>query len=774
MPQPGVRIRGSAPPPLRRVPGWWVGAGNANVAAMPKTAATSSSIAARMGLWSARHRRRAVLGWFAFVVVAVLAGSLTGTRTPDGSDGVGESGRAEAVLDRAFADDADERVLVQAPRGGSVRDPEARRATAAVTAAIRAAPAAQDLDTDRVSKDGRSRLISFSVSGDADATEKAVLPIVAAVERVQRDHPGVFVGQFGESSADIALSKAFADDFRRAEVLSLPVTLVVLLVAFGALVAAGVPLMLGLSAVAATLGLVGLLSQLVPMEETVSSVVLLVGLAVGVDYTLFYLRREREERRRGASPGEALAIAAATSGRAVLVSGVTVMIAMAGMLLAGDSTFVSLGLGSMLVVAVAMIGSITVVPAVLSLLGDKVERGRVPFLSRRTGRAGGRRWEALLRVVLRRPAIAAALSAGLLAVMAWPALGMRTALPSLSDFPSDLPVMQTYERLQGAFPGDQVPGIVVVSAPDVTAPAVRDRLAVMRERVATARHLDGPVDVTVSPDRSVAVLHVPMAGTGTDATSLAALRELRGDVVPAAFGGIDGVRVAVTGEAAGTKDFNDRVTGRAPLVFVFVLGLAFLLMLVTFRSVVIPIKAVALNLLSVGAAYGVLVWVFQEGHLEGLLGFESPGAVVSWLPMFLFVIVFGLSMDYHVFILSRVREAWVRGVGMDRAVAEGVTATAGTVTSAAAVMVAVFAIFATLDSIEFKMMGVGLATAILIDATIVRAVLLPASMKLLGEWNWYLPRWLEWLPRLDDDPTPTGPAPARTPRGRSAARHVPG
>lgn len=741
---------------------------------MPKSAATSTSIAARMGLWSARHRRRAVLGWFAFVVVAVLAGSLTGIRTPDGSDGVGESARADAVLDRAFADDADERVLVQAPPGASVDGSQARRATAAVVAAIRAAPAASDLDSGRVSEDGRSRLISFSLPGDSEATEAAVLPIVAAVARVQRDHPGVFVGQFGDASADVALSKAFADDFRRAETLSLPVTLGVLLTAFGALVAAGVPLMLGLSAVAATLGLVGLLSQLVPMQETVSSVVLLVGLAVGVDYTLFYLRREREERRRGASPSEALAIAAATSGRAVLVSGVTVMIAMAGMLLAGDSTFVSLGLGSMLVVAVAMIGSITVVPAVLSLLGDRVERGRIPFLSRRSGRAAGRRWEVILRHVLRRPAVAAVLSAGLLVVMAWPALGMRTALPSLSDFPSDLPVMQTYERLQGAFPGDQVPGVVVVSARDVTAPVVRDRLAVVRDRVAAAPHLDGPVDVTVSPDRRVAVLHVPMAGTGTDAASLAALRELRGDVVPAAFGGIDGVRVAVTGEAAGTKDFSDRVTGRAPLVFAFVLGFAFLLMLVTFRSVVIPIKAVVLNLLSVGAAYGVLVWVFQEGHLEGLLGFESPGAVVSWLPMFLFVIVFGLSMDYHVFILSRVREAWARGVGMDRAVAEGVTATAPTVTSAAAVMVAVFAIFGTLESIEFKMMGVGLATAILIDATVVRAVLLPASMKLLGEWNWYLPRWLEWLPRLGDEPVPTGRVPARTRRGRSAAHHVPG
>jgi uncharacterized membrane protein YdfJ with MMPL/SSD domain len=435
------------------------------------------------------------------------------------------------------------------------------------------------------------------------------------------------------------------------------------------------------------------------------------------------------------------------------------------MLLAGDPTFVSLGLGSMMVVAVAMIGSVTVVPALLAWLGDRVERGRIPLLSRRGGRREARVWAAVLRVVLRRPAVAAVLSAGLLAILAWPALGMKTALPSLADLPSNLPVTQTYDRLQAAFPGGQVPGVVAVRADDVTSAEFRSRVAVLERAVDAAPHLNGPVEVTVSPDRTVAQINVPMAGTGTNAASMAGLRELRSQVVPAAFGGLEGVEAGVTGEAAGTRDFNDRMAERAPLVFAFVLGFAFLLMLVTFRSLVIPIKAIAMNLLSVGAAYGVLVWVFQYGNLEGLLGFEAPGAIVSWLPMFLFVILFGLSMDYHVFILSRVREAWARGVGMDRAVGEGITATAGTVTSAAAVMVAVFAIFATLGAIDFKMMGVGLATAILIDATIVRGVLLPATMKLLGEWNWYLPRWLEWLPRVERDTPQTAP-PAETLRER--------
>ena len=633
---------------------------------------TSRSLAARMGRWSASHRRRAILGWLAFVLIAFAAGTLSGTRAPDDSDGVGESGRADAVLDRAFPDAAGESVLVQAPRGGSVRDPEVRAATADVIGAIRRAGGGQvtDLDSEQVSADRRSRLVTFELPGEDEATEAAVRPIVTAVERAGRENPGVFVGQFGDASAEIALSASFDDDFRRAELLSLPVTLLVLLVAFGAIVAAGIPLLLGLTAVTGTLGLVALASHVIPMDDAVSSVVLLIGLAVGVDYTLFYLRREREERRRGASEREALATAAATSGRAVLVSGVTVIVAMAGMLLAGDPTFVSLGVGSMLVVAVAMIGSVTVVPAMLAWLGDRVDRGRIPLLTRRARQPQA--WPAILGLVLRRPAVAAVLSAGVLAVMALPALGMKTALPSLDDLPSDLAVMKTYDRLQAAFPGGQLPGVIAVRAADVTTPAVRSRLAVLEREVDVAPHLNGPLEVSVSPDRTVASIRVPMAGDGTDAASMAGLRELRSDVVPAAFGGLAGVESGVTGEAAGTQDFNDRMASRAPLVFAFVLGFAFLLMLVTFRSLVIPIKAIAMNLLSVGAAYGVLVWVFQDGHLEGLLAFESPGAVVSWLPMFLFVILFGLSMDYHVFILSRIREAVGGGMSTDQAIAHAI------------------------------------------------------------------------------------------------------
>jgi uncharacterized membrane protein YdfJ with MMPL/SSD domain len=313
--------------------------------------------------------------------------------------------------------------------------------------------------------------------------------------------------------------------------------------------------------------------------------------------------------------------------------------------------------------------------------------------------------------------------------------------------------MQTYDRIQAAFPGSPLPAEVVVKADDVTsgdtAAAIRD----LRDRAdADKAMFKDPITVDVSPDKTVATVDIPIVGDGTDAASNRALAELRGHLVPATVGQVDGTSVGVTGETAGSKDFNDLMNSRLPLVFAFVLGLAFVLLLVTFRSIVIPLKAIVLNLLSVSAAYGVVTWVFQDGHLESLLGFQSAGAVTAWLPLFMFVILFGLSMDYHVFILTRIREAFDKGMSTDQAVADGIKGTASVVTAAAVVMVAVFAIFATLSTLEFKEFGVGLAVAVLIDATIVRGVLLPAAMKLLGDWNWYLPKSLHWLPRVSHAP----------------------
>ena len=612
-----------------------------------------------------------------------------------------------------------------------------------------------------MSDDGRSALIEFQLRGTDEQMSDRVEAPLAAVAEAQDAHPEFTIEEFGDASADKALDEALAEDFQRAEFLSLPITLLILVVAFGALVAAGVPLLLGLTAVFATLGILGPVSQLFPVDEQISSVILLVGLAVGVDYSLFYLRRERAERRAGHSNEAALAIAAATSGRAVLVSGLTVMIAMAGMFLTGSATFMSFAVGTILVVAVSMLGSLTVLPAVLSKLGDRVEKGRVPFVHR-LRRARRRRVAGVVGDPRPRAATSRScrrsLAGGLLIALAIPSLRLNTVESGVEGIPDSLPIMQTYERMQAAFPGGQIPLEIVVQADDVNDPEVAGAVKDLRGQALATDLMNGPVDVSVNPDQTVAVITIPMEGNGTDDTSIRALDTMRDDLIPSTLGQVDGTSTYVTGMTAGSEDFNEQMSGSAPIVFAFVLGLAFLLLMVTFRSIVIALKAIVLNLLSVGAAYGVLVWVFQDGHGESLLGFESNGGIASWLPLFLFVLLFGLSMDYHVFILSRVREAFDRGMSTSDAVAHGIKSTAGVVTSAAIVMIAVFSVFATLSMLDFKQMGVGLAVAVLIDATIVRAVLLPATMKLLGDWNWYLPSWLGWLPRVGREPEPEGAA----------------
>ncbi|HEY1358851.1 MAG TPA: MMPL family transporter [Thermoleophilaceae bacterium] len=720
------------------------------------------NLAARAGRWSAAHRKTAIWGWVALVLATVVVGGALGTKTlNDDQSGVGESARADKTLDKAFPGSSSEDVLVQS-RHAKADDPSFREAVADVQrrlgelAFVRHIQAPYERGSHgRISKDGHSALVGFEIPDNSHTSAEdkvpAALKTVAAAERA---HPGFRIEEFGGASADRALSKSFEDDFRKAEVSSLPITLAILVVVFGALVAAGVPLLLALTAVAATIGLIGPLSHLSPVAEQIGSVVLLIGLAVGVDYSMFYLRREREERAAGKGERASLEAAAATSGRAILVSGFTVMVAMAGMYIAGDPTFASFATGTILVVAVAMVGSLTVLPALLAWLGDRVEKGHVPFV-RKLRPNGGGMWSALVDRVMRRPLVAGGIATALLVTLAIPAFGLHTADSGASSLPQDIPVVKTYDRIQAAFPGSQESAEVVVSGRHADSPAVRAGIERLRERVqAEPGSFGRPVEVDVSPDRSVADVSVPLAGNGTDARSNAALAKLRHDVVPRTIGAVPGVKAETTGDTAGSKDFTDLLKQRMPLVFAFVLAAAFLLLLVTFRSLVIPLTAIVLNLLSVGAAYGLVVWVFQDGHLEGPLGFHSNGAITSWLPLFLFVVLFGLSMDYHVFILSRIREAYDRGMPTERAVAHGVKTTAGVVTSAAAVMVAVFGIFATLSFLDFKEMGVGLAAAILIDATIIRAVLLPAAMKLLGDRNWYLPRRLRWLPRVGEQGSP--------------------
>jgi RND superfamily putative drug exporter len=532
--------------------------------------------------------------------------------------------------------------------------------------------------------------------------------------------------------------------------MTIPITLLILLVAFGSLVAAGLPVLLAFSAVLASLGLYSLATHAVSGEfQSTSSVILLIGMAVGVDYSLFYLRREREERAAGERPRNALLRAASTSGQAVLISGITVLIAMAGMFIAQNKIFTSMAFGTMLVVLCAIVGSLTVLPAALAKLGDNVDRGRIPFVGRREHAASESRfWRFVLDRALRRPAASVIVAGSLLLIAAAPVVRMHTKLPSFTDMPKDVPVVQTYRDLVDTFPGAPTPAIVVLRAPDVRSPEVARQIEGLKRKALATRQMFPPIFTEISPDGTTAEISIPLAGNGDDTASLAALATLRESVLPPTLGRLAEVEYAVTGDTAGTHDFNEQMKSHMPWVIAFVLALAFVLLLATFRSIVIPLTAIGLNLLSVGAAYGLLVLVFQGDWAEVPLDFTSNHAITSWLPMFLFVVLFGLSMDYHVFILSRIKELHDDGHSTEDAVALGIRRTAGTVTSAAIIMVAVFAIFATLSIIQMKQLGVGLGLAILIDATVIRGVLLPATMKLLGDWNWYLPRWLTWVPSL--------------------------
>ena len=702
----------------------------------PSLQPSSSGFAARAGRWSARHRKTAVLGWLAFVILAAALGSVAGTHTLTTSEaGVGESGHAARAAAAAFPQSAKENVLVH-HRRLDAGAPAFAAVTADVIGRLRAVPGVRDVRRGPISADRHSALVTFSIPGGEAQTKTLVDAPLRAVAAAGRAHPGFRVEEAGDASTLRGIERSFEQNLGKAETTSLPLTLAILVLAFGALVAAGLPLLLAITGVVATLGLVGPMSHLIPVDQTISNVILLIGLAVGVDYSLFYLTRVREERAAGRSNEAAIEAAAATSGRAVLVSGLTVTLAMAGMYLAGSPTFVSLATGTILVVAVSVLGSLSVLPAALSALGDRVERGRIPFAGRLRRERGV--WGPIVEAVLRRPLVSALACTGVLLALAVPALGMKVSLPGDESLSRAIPAVRAFDHLRAAFPAENAPTYVVVEAGDVTTPSVRH--GIDRLEAAVARHPDlfpGRPTVEVARDRALARISIPSAGSGIDATSKRVLSTLRATAA-ATVGRTAGATVSVDGFAAQTADFNASLGRNTPIVFAFVLGAAFLLLLVTFRSLVIPVKAIVLNLLSVGAAYGVLVLAFQS----------RDGFIVAWLPLFLFVVLFGLSMDYHVFVLSRVREAYDRGMRTEDAVAHGIKSTAGVVTSAALVMVGVFALFGTLDSVALRQMGVGLAVAVALDATIIRGVLLPASMKLLGDWNWWLPRRLDWLPRV--------------------------
>jgi RND superfamily putative drug exporter len=673
--------------------------------------------------------------WLAFVAAAVAVGGLSGLHTAGDIDYMsGQSKQAARWLHDAHLEAPDtENVLVTA-RSGRLDPTEARAALGAAAERMRPQQAVTAVGEPVTAPDGSAMTVQVTVRDNAD-----VAPLLAVTKDVQREHPGLRVEEVGSISLDDAVSKQVGDDLSAAATFSLPVTLVILLVAFGAIVAAGVPILLALSAVGAATGLTALSSHLIPSADTVSSMILLMGMAVGVDYSLFYVKRARAERHRGRSQLDAVEIAAETAGHSVLVSGLAVLVSMFGLYFAADTTFAALATGSMIVVAVAVLGSLTVLPALLVKLGRAIDRPRVPVLWRLTTvDRPPRFWTALLRPSLHRPGRTLTIAVLALVAVALPALGMKLASDSPQSLPDSIAAKHTLQRLTDAFPNHQADQQVVVTAPAGAAGEVQAALHSLSERAAgTGLFLRETAQIRGSADGTVHVLRLDAPFDAESTPARNGITQLRGGMVADELRGVTGARWAVGGDTASSMDTDRHMAHGLPWVIAFVVLLTMLIMGWVFRSVVIAVTTAAVNLLSAGAAFGVLVLTFQHSWAESLLGFRSTGTLINWIPLFTFAVLFGLSMDYHVFVISRIREAAARGLPTREAIREGITGSAGTVTSAALVMVSVFAIFASLHMIEMKELGIGLAVAVLVDALVVRAIVLPSLMMLLGRWNWW-------------------------------------
>jgi RND superfamily putative drug exporter len=692
-------------------------------------------VTVRLARWSAVHPWRAVGLWLAFVVIAVAVGNLSGLHTAGDTDYMsGQSQQAARWLDSSGLAAPDTENVLVTPRGGTLDRGRAGAALADAARAMSALPEVAGVGRPATSPDGSAMTVQVTLVHDAE-----VKPLLRATKAVQVDYPDLRVEEVGSKSLDDAVNKQVGDDLSAAATYSLPVTLVILLVAFGAIIAAGVPVLLALSAVAAATGLTALVSHLVPSADTVSSMILLMGMAVGVDYSLFYVKRARAERHRGRSQLDAVEIAAETAGHSVLVSGLAVVVSMVGLYMAADTTFAALATGSIIVVAVAVLGSLTVLPALLVKLGKRIDRPRVPVLWRLTTQDREPRfWSWLLRPSLRHPGRTLVISVLALAALAAPALGLKLASDSPRSLPDSIAEKHVYTRLTEAFPSHQAEQEIVVKADAASAGAVRGALHdLVGTATASGAFVRDGAEVRTSADHTVTVLrlHAPFdAESGRARDGVTALRH---GLVADALRDVPGAHWAVGGDTASSMDTDQHMADGLPWVIGFVVLFTVLIMGWVFRSAVIALTTAVVNLLSAGAAFGVLVLVFQHSWAESLLGFRSTGKIINWIPLFTFAVLFGLSMDYHVFVLSRIREAVARGLSTREAVREGITRSAGTVTSAAIVMVSVFAIFASLHMIEMKELGLGLAVAVLVDAVVIRAIVLPSVMTLLGRWNWW-------------------------------------
>jgi putative drug exporter of the RND superfamily len=610
-------------------------------------------------------------------------------------------------------------------------------------------------DKTMVSADGRATILPLVMAGDVVRADKNIAKVHDVVHAA--DGKGGFDTLItGTASIGSDFSQTANADLRRGEGIGVPIALIILLVVFGALVAASLPIFLSLIAITFAVALTALVGQTFDVSVFAINLISMMGLATGIDYSLFIVSRFREERARGRDKIDAISVTGGTASRAVFFSGLTVVIALLGMLLVPTNIFASLAIGAILVVTMAVIAALTLLPAVLSLLGDRVNSLRLPYLGRRLIKSGadGRvsLWARVAQRAMRRPALALAIGVGVLLLAAYPALDMKTGVSGVSTFPDSFQSKQAFGVLERQFSAGGVSPVQVVIDGPASSPAVTSGIARLKAALAKDPAF-GPVATEVAKSGELTLLSVPVNGESVGSLALGKVRELRGTYVPEAFAGAAG-RVYVTGETAGNVDYIDIVNRYFPYVVALVLGLSFVLLMVAFRSIVIPAKAILMNLLSVGAAYGLITLVSLKGFGAGLLGFQQVSAIEQWVPLFLFSVLFGLSMDYQVFLLSRIKEEWDRSGDNTAAVMKGIGSTAGIITGAALIMVAVFAGFASGELVMFQQMGFGLAVAVLLDATLVRTILVPAAMKLLGRWNWYLPSWLQWLPHLSIEGAP--------------------
>ena len=744
-------------------------------------------------MWSARHRKAVALAWVIIVVAALGACSAIEADTSVEGEAPGESGEAQALIEQRFPAEQEmpQEFVVFSHPSLSVDDPGYRETVEGLLGALSTLRAWKTEVVGGTTVVHSSRIVAGTIShydiglpreaspfvaqtatggdvtfaivtleGDLEEAIDNIDPVLDSVDRAREESEGFEINIGGTASLTKQLTEIIDEDFGSAGTLNIPITLVILVLAFGTLVAAVVPIVLAFVGVFVALGALTIISQVFPLADVYTQVVLLIGLATGIDYSLFVITRYRSERRAGLSKENALRVATGTSGKAIFFAGATTVFAVAGMFLVGDPIFSSLGLASIVIVVFAVSMAMTLLPAIIAMLGDNIERLRVPLLGRPAEETGGV-WGFVFDRVLAWPVIPAVVTVVVLLAICAPGLNFNLGFNGPRSFPEDAEGTRALIALEENFTlGLVSPAVVVVDAGEkqnVFAAEIQDSVSELLSLVGedtvspdAPEALYGPVaqEPEFSDAGDTEELFIPVNGDSGEARAIDAVNNLRDELVPAAFEDSP-ADALVTGATAANIDFRDKIEARTPIVFAFVLGLAFITLLLTFRSLIIAITAIVLNLFSVFAAYGLLVLVFQEGWLlEGVLDFEATGIIESWLPLFLFSLLFGLSIDYEMFIMGRVKERYERGASTSEAIAMGVKGSARVITNAAAIMVAVAAIFTFTRSIALKQFGFGLATAIFIDATIIRTFLLPTTMKLLGEWNWYLPSWLEWLPRL--------------------------